>query len=1104
MPLITNSVPNLLGGVSQAPPSLRYPNQCELQENALSSPVDGLTKRPPTEFVAELTETGGASIPDSDGVAIHTINRDTSERYIVSIDNVGGTGTLRVHDIDGTAKTVTIDTGAAAYLNIAGGDDPTEHFDFVTIADVTYIVNKNTGVAFDASVAGYSRQGETGVTADPWLTDDESTEALLWIKNSNFSTKYKVHIGGNLVAFFETPDGTNSDISIGSAELTVLTDTPGDLDDDESITLQGLLPDGEFRIRTYVFKHDELPAVTGEPLGTTDGSGPRGTFDLRFILEGTHEEPTARVNGDVYNIIDSSSTWAAMTVDLLDLDASGATDATSWTGDALDTCLVTDGDQIVWNETDTRWEKFTRTSADDDRIKVGLSGVTTKGGIATQLKNAIMSEKGHNGVLYVRLTNSDDMQAELGEADFINDILTVSQTKSGHEGNTNISEDVDAAHIIIPSQFTGGSVADGVGDEPEDLDAGTIDVAEALAKQLVERSDEVADLDLEVLQSGSVIYIRDTASSPANLNITVEEDDGGDNMQLIKQSVQIFSDLPPVAPDGWICRVDGDLEKDIDNYYVKFNADGTESTDIPLGVGKYVECAKPGVNIQLDPLKMPHILIREASGDFLFKSADGTTPGGGTTYDAFNWHNRLVGDETTNHDPSFVGYKINAINLFKGRLTLLSDENVIMSESGVYWNFFKVTTTSLLDTGPVDVYPSGERVSILRNMVGYNDRLILLSDQTQFALTGSPLVTPKTISITPISDYEALKTCEPIRSATSLFFPFKRGGFSGIRELFVTNGVDLAFNSIDLSEPVPAYIEGLVTQIAGSTHEDIICCITGGNTMYVYNYDNQGKQRTQFAWSKFTFTCTKILSISFIDSVLYMVVKRDEGVFLEKMNLTTGLKDNGSEYVITLDRRTSPSGGSVVYSASTGQTTVTLPYVPEVSPVNPALAINPTILTDNNGYIYTTAAGVGTTMVVEGDLRDVTLFAGEQYTMKYQFTQPTMKYRDQTQGTVERAFGRHQLRYGMISFTDTAYFTVGVTPDYGTTSTYTYTGKILGTDNATLGVDNLALNSGTFRFPIFAKSDRVSITLENNSPLPSKFVAAEFEALFNSRQRRRY
>jgi hypothetical protein len=92
----------------------------------------------------------------------------------------------------------------------------------------------------------------------------------------------------------------------------------------------------------------------------------------------------------------------------------------------------------------------------------------------------------------------------------------------------------------------------------------------------------------------------------------------------------------------------------------------------------------------------------------------------------------------------------------------------------------------------------------------------------------------------------------------------------------------------------------------------------------------------------------------------------------------------------------------------------------------------------------------------------------------------------------------------MISFTDTAYFTVGVTPDYGTTSTYTYTGKILGTDNATLGVDNLALNSGTFRFPIFAKSDRVSITLENNSPLPSKFVAAEFEALFNSRQRRRY
>ncbi len=44
MPLINTSLPNLIQGVSQQPDAVRYDGQCEEQENALSSVVDGLQK----------------------------------------------------------------------------------------------------------------------------------------------------------------------------------------------------------------------------------------------------------------------------------------------------------------------------------------------------------------------------------------------------------------------------------------------------------------------------------------------------------------------------------------------------------------------------------------------------------------------------------------------------------------------------------------------------------------------------------------------------------------------------------------------------------------------------------------------------------------------------------------------------------------------------------------------------------------------------------------------------------------------------------------------------------------------------------------------------
>ena len=91
MSLITASIPNLVNGVSQQPQTLRLASQGEIQENCLSSISEGLKKRPAMRHVAKMLDT---KIGDA---FVHVINRDKTERYIVTVYN----GDIRVFDIEG-------------------------------------------------------------------------------------------------------------------------------------------------------------------------------------------------------------------------------------------------------------------------------------------------------------------------------------------------------------------------------------------------------------------------------------------------------------------------------------------------------------------------------------------------------------------------------------------------------------------------------------------------------------------------------------------------------------------------------------------------------------------------------------------------------------------------------------------------------------------------------------------------------------------------------------------------------------------------------------------------------------------------------------------
>lgn len=193
MPLVSTSVSNLISGVSQQPAPQRLRTSCEEMINAYPSVVAGLQKRPPTEFIAALN----SNVPDDDTTAVHIINRDFVERYIV----VGGSGDLEVFDIDGTKKTVNFPDGKS-YLPTA---DMWKKLRFVTVADTTFILNTEKTV---------------GTTLLPETRKNPTATASVFIKRAVASTTYAVYVNGVLAAETQTNDNTTASTALeGTADI---------------------------------------------------------------------------------------------------------------------------------------------------------------------------------------------------------------------------------------------------------------------------------------------------------------------------------------------------------------------------------------------------------------------------------------------------------------------------------------------------------------------------------------------------------------------------------------------------------------------------------------------------------------------------------------------------------------------------------------------------------------------------------------------------------------------------------------------------------------------------------------------------------------------
>jgi len=616
-----------------------------------------------------------------------------------------------------------------------------------------------------------------------------------------------------------------------------------------------------------------------------------------------------------------------------------------------------------------------------------------------------------------------------------------------------------------------------------------------------------------IARNGPVIHIKKTDGS--DFSIDGNDSQGNTKMTIIKDSVQQFTDLPNVSPNGYVVEIKGDEGTDFDNYYVKFTTNNGNAFE----EGQWSETVEAGIPFKFNYSTMPHVLIRQADGNFRFARVDGDTYTiSGTDFTLPKWGERIVGDLVSAPDPSFIGNKINNVFFFRNRLGFLAADNVILSTVSEFFNFFPETVISVLDTEPIDVAASHTKVAILKHAVTMGEKLILFSEQTQFVLSSSAdNLTPSTANVLVQTEFESNAAAQPVGSGSSIYFLTKKGSFAGIRE-YIIAGTQQIQDAANTTIHVPKLIPSGIFKMAVSNNQDILVLlgIDNPNKLYVNRWlYGEGFSKALNAWFTYTFNSNRsILNIDFIGTDLIMVVSEANSVTLEKIPFETNFTEPNADFEFHLDHKVTEAttGVTVTYNANNNLSTFTVPYRlrANMNIVGRYLASNETSTfvdaqgdtkTLVSGQALTTTNGTdGTTSTITaaGDFRNSKFIIGEPYEMHYRFSQQRL-----TQGgggATELISGRLQIHHFYIKYEDSGFFQVEVTPENRDTSLHKFTGRLLGAASASIGQINL--DTGTFKVPIMSKSDRVSIDVKNNTFLPTLLASAEYEGVFHMRSRR--
>jgi len=547
---------------------------------------------------------------------------------------------------------------------------------------------------------------------------------------------------------------------------------------------------------------------------------------------------------------------------------------------------------------------------------------------------------------------------------------------------------------------------------------------------------------MSVNKIGATLHFYNVSTAEENFTLAATDSAGGIHLNAYMNEVEAITDLPNIGPQGFEIIVKGANDKSTDDYWVRCDGAG------------WSECVAQGATYKYDMTTLPIQIRLDDDGEFYMEY--------------MTFEDRVVGDDTTNPFPTFIGNKINDMFFYKDRLGFVAGENIILSRLNSYgeYDFFRVTTLTDLDTDPIDISVTTD---ILNYAIPFSGSLLVFSDSYQFKLTSNGPLTASTAQVSHTTNFNAARSCKPVGVGKYAYFGSTKGVHGSVFEFEADATQSVFIASIDdateISAHCPELLVGNVTKLNVSPNNKIIIAETDEslNDLYLYNYFWKEKQKVQSAWSKWTFS-GQVVGTHLEGDELSLIMLRDNALYFEQININTDAAEieNGS-FSVHLDRRVRLSDGG--WERLPYTTTAVITFV------------------DNDGILYNQTAAYAA--VQDG----TTIWAGENFNTTLEFSEAFIDVND-----IAVVTAKLQLRRYYIIYVESCYFTCH---KKGKTSYKEFNARFL-SDPANVA-DGIVRTSGIFKFSCSGRSTKSRAILENNSHLPCQIQGASWEAYLTNR-----
>jgi hypothetical protein len=991
MSTLSQSIPNLLSGISQQPDSRKRPGQVKDATNAFPDFALGLLKRPGGKFVAKLHKapTTGKWFP---------ILRDTTEKYIACYED----NRFQVWDlIDGDVRMVDMGSNTGVQSGCTPADVKTEGDEL------------NTAVATTATELGDLHTSES--TLAKAIAGQTSTTTRL------FEFEY--------------------DYSAGYVKETIKS---------------GIIKDagGE-----YLVKNDG--AVIASQTTTLPTNYALGT-------ERTNEHPLLAAKG--YRIFEALLTVAATHTATNLTDAENAYDTTinSVSGDGTlqeyNTATTTEGTKR--SDYDTDFDACAITDSQANTAGAYLSGATADDiELLTLNDYTFVLNKKKQVAMKTGTTHSSGLDTHRAQI-----VISIAANSTAYE--------IILTQSGTPTTFAHTSASSG---------ASSDNIASALATSVT------ANAAYTATQVGAGLYI--TSSSA----FTVETRGGSSESSIFAMTDTIGNTtrLPVQSKNGYVVKVVNSEDIDIDDMYVKFTTDGGGD----FGTGQWEETTKPGITYEFDELTMPHQLVRQADGSFL--------------YGPVNWNDRIVGDDETNPKPSFVDHEISHIFFYRNRMGFLSGQNVILGKAGDLFNFWNTSAQTATNDDPIDISAAGKRPVFLNFVEPTAVGLVMYSTTEQFLLsTDSDILAPTSAKVNAMSAYECDASVESVSLGTSQAFISKTPLYTRLFELNDISSEQPPLMA-DVTTTVPELVPAAIDQMVSSPALSIVSLgETGKSTIYQYRFLARSRdERLVNSWYKWELTGT-LLTQFFDSSTFYVVVKNGTDVYVQSFDMTQSSEEGfltlptGEKTDVCLDLFSINPHRLYDGTGYTNKTRIYLPYDSvsgkelNVVVLGGYIGDANTLSSQSVGAVLkpTIAGSAGNRHVdIEGDYRGRDLIIGYGYDMTVELPK-LYKYNvsgDQVTNDDVSSLIIHRLKVktGLSGPVDYKISITGLND---------WTNTISVTQPNQYQLNNVNMQaSSTHVVPIFQRNENLAIQIIGNTPFPVSLLGLDWEGKLNQRFYRR-